>query len=168
MDIALLILIGLVALTAIGAFWKGRWQLVVSGLKQGGQTLKMMWFRLLLGMLFGGLIQVLIPSELIAEWLGPASGWKGIIIASYAGVIISGGPFVTMPILASIYAAGAGVGPVIAFLVSMNMVGVRILIAWQIPFLGAKLALVRYLVCFFVPPLVGIVGGALYQLLGIA
>ncbi len=167
MDIALLILIVLVSVTAVAAFWKGRWQLVTSGLKQAGGTLKSMWLRLLLGITFGGLIQVLIPSALIADWLGPASGLRGILIGSYAGIIISGGPFVTLPIIASIYAAGAGAGPVIAFLVSMNLVGVRALIAWQIPFLGAKLAITRYLVCFFIPPLVGLAGGAVYQLLGI-
>jgi len=168
MDIALLILIAMVLITVIAAFWRGRWQLLISGFKQAGLTLKSMWLRLLLGITFGGLIQVVIPTALIAEWLGPASGLKGILIGSYAGLIISGGPFVTLPVIASIYAAGAGVGPVIAFLVSMNLVGVRILINWQIPFLGAKIALTRYAVCFFIPPLVGLAGGAVYQLLGVA
>ncbi len=167
MDIALLILIALVFLAIVAVFWKGRWQLLISGFKQAGLTFKSMWLRLLLGIMFGGLIQVLIPTELVAEWLGPASGLKGILIGSYAGIIMGGGPYVMLPIIASIYAAGAGVGPVIAFLVSTNLVGVRPLIIWQIPFLGAKIALTRYVVCFFIPPIVGLAGGVVYQLLGV-
>jgi len=86
MDIALWVLVGMVFIATAITLWKGRWQLLTSGFKQAGLTLKSVWFRLLLGFTLGGLLQVLIPSQLIAEWLGPASGLKGILIASYAGV----------------------------------------------------------------------------------
>jgi uncharacterized membrane protein YraQ (UPF0718 family) len=168
MDIALLILIVLVFLAILAAFWRGRWQLLFSGFKQAGLTLKSMWLRILIGVTFGGLFQVLLPADLVAEWLGPTSGLKGILIGSYAGIIISGGPYVSLPIIASVYAAGAGVGPIIAFLVSIHLVDIRMLIIWQVPFLGIKVAVVRYIVGLFIPPLVGLAGGALYQLLGVA
>ena len=166
MDVALLILVALVFMAMVIAFWKGRWQLLISGFKQTGHTFKSMWLRLLLGITFGGFIQVLIPGPLIAEWLGPASGLKGILIGSYAGIIMSGGPYVMLPVIASIYAAGAGVGPVIALLTG-GMLGLQGLITWQIPFLGAKLALTRYIVCLFVPPIVGLAGAAVYELLNV-
>ncbi|MFC1928949.1 permease [Chloroflexota bacterium] len=168
MDITLLILVALVSMAIVVAFWKGRLPLLVSGFKQTSLTLKSIWLRLLLGFILGGLIKVLVPSSLIAEWLGPASGLKGILIGSYAGLIVGGGPWVFLPIVASIYTAGAGVGPVIAFLASAPLVGLEGLLAWQIPFLGAKIALTRYVVCFFIPPLVGLAGAAVYQLLSVA
>ncbi len=167
MDMALLILIGLVSLAIVAAFWKGRWPLLISGFKQAGLTFKSIWLRILLGITLGGLIQVLLPTALIAEWLGPASGLKGILIGSCAGFIISGGPYFSLPIIASLYAAGAGVGPIIASLVSVHLIDIRMLITWQIPFLGTKIALTRYIVCLFIPPLVGFAGGALYQMLGV-
>ena len=167
MDVALLILVALVFIAMVIAFWKGRWQLLISGFRQTASTFKSMWLRVLLGITFGGLIQVLIPGPLIAEWLGPASGLKGILIGSYVGIIMSGGPYVILPVIASIYAAGAGVGPVIALLTG-GLLGLQGFIAYQIPFLGIKLALSRYIVCLFVPPIVGLAGAAVYQLLKLA
>lgn len=165
MDIALWFLVGMLILAVVLTLWKGRWQLLITGLKQAGLTFKGMWFRLVLGFTLGGLLQVLIPSPLIAEWLGPDSGLKGILIGSYAGIIMTGGPFVTLPIIASIYAAGAGPGPVIALLASMNLLSLPGLLTWAIPFVGVKIALTRYVVCLFIPPFIGLAGGAIYQVL---
>ncbi len=165
MDIALWTLVGMVAVTMAIALGKGGWPLLIAGFKQAGLTVKSMWFRLVLGFTLGGLIQVLVPSPLIAEWLGPASGLKGILIASYAGLILTGGPYVTLPVIASIYAAGAGPGPIIALLASMNLLSLPNLLTWAIPFLGVKLALSRYLVCLFLPPLIGLAGAAVFRLM---
>lgn len=164
MDTALLILAVLLTIAITIAFWKGRWQLLWSGLKQTGHTLRSMWFRILLGIIFGGLIQVLIPRSSIADWLGPTSGLKGILIASYVGLFVSGGPFVIMPVIASIYQAGAGPAQIIALLAG-GLLHVQRLFAWDIPFFGLRLALARFIVALLVPPLIGLTGGALYQLL---
>ncbi len=165
MDISLLVLVGMVLIAIVTAFWKGRWPLLASGFKQAGLTLKMIWPRVLLGITLGGLIRVAVPSTLVAEWLGPASGLKGILIGSYAGILISGGPYITLPIILSVYAAGAGIGPIMALLTSVNLLGLQPLFAWQIPFLGAKITLIRYIICLFIPPLIGFAAAAVYQLL---
>jgi len=166
MDISLLILVSMLSVIMVAAFWKGGWQLVISGLKQTGLTFKSMWFRILLGMTLGGLIQEVIPGDLIARWLGPASGLKGILIGSYVFILGAGPPFVILPVIASIRDAGAGVGPIIALLTG-GMVRIQGLITYGIPFLGAKLALTRYVVCFFLPPLIGLTGAGVYQLLNL-
>jgi uncharacterized membrane protein YraQ (UPF0718 family) len=165
MDITLLILVVMVSVALAIAFWKGRWQLLVSGLKRGCNIFKSMWLRILIGITLGGLIQVLIPHELIAEWIGPESGLKGILIGSYVGVISIGGPHVRMPIIASIYTAGAGAGPIIALLIAMNLLSLQMLLTWQIPFFGVKVPLASYIACLFIPPLAGLVGGGIYELL---
>ena len=165
MDITLLILVALVFLVIVTVLWKGQLRLIILGFKQAGRNLQSIWLRLILGFILGGLIKVLVPSSLIAEWLGPASGLKGILIGSYVGLILPGAPYIILPIIAYTYASGAGVGPVIAFLVSSQLVSLQTLFIWQIPFLGIKIALIRYVVTFFFPPLVGIAGGAIYQIL---
>ncbi len=164
MNMSLWILVGIVVVLMVIALWKGRWQLLISGFKQAGLTFKFMWFRVALGLTLGGLIQVLIPSPVIAEWLGPASGLKGILLGSYIGVITTGGPYVVLPIIASIYSAGAGAGPIIALLVSMNVLSLSGLFMLQIPFLGAKIALTRYVIMLIAVPIIGVVGAAVYQL----
>ncbi len=168
MDITLLILIVMVSVVLAIAFWKGRWQLIAAGLKRGGNIFKSMWLRILIGITLGGLIQVLIPHELIAEWIGPESGLKGILIGSYVAIFSIGGPHVRMPIIASIYAAGAGAGPIIALLIAMNLLSLQMLLTWQIPFFGVKIPLARYIACLFIPPLAGLVGGGIYELLKLA
>jgi uncharacterized membrane protein YraQ (UPF0718 family) len=156
MDSALIILLALVAAATVGTLLRGGRRLLLEGLKQAALTLKSMWLRLILGFSLGGMIQVLIPSDLIAEWLGPTSGLRGILIASYAGIIMTGGPYVSLPIVASIYAAGAGPGPVIALLASMNLLSLPGLLTWAIPFMGARIALTRY---------VGLAGAGVFGLM---
>ena len=80
---------------------------------------------------------------------------------------MTGGPYVTLPVIASIYAAGAGPGPVIALMASMNLLSLPNLITWTIPFLGVKIALTWYVVCLFIPPLIGLAGAAVYQLVSV-
>ena len=164
MDITLLIQVMLVAAATAIAFWKGRWHLLESGFKQAIHSFQTLWLRVLLGLTLGGLIQVLIPRELIAQWLGPDSGMKGILIGSYLGMFVTSGPQVRMPIIASIYAAGAAVGPVIAITISSALLGVTSLCAWQIPFLGVKIPLSRYIACLFITPIAALAGSALYHL----
>ena len=40
------------------------------------------------------------------------------------------------------------------------------LIVWQIPFFGVELPLARYIVIFFIPPLAGLAGAAVFRLMG--
>ena len=167
MDVSMWVLVGMLATAMALAFWKGGWRMLLSGFKEGALTFKSIWVRLVLGFSLGGLIQVVIPSPVIAEWLGPASGMKGILIGSYAGIIITGGPYVTLPVVASIFAAGAGVGPVIALLTSMNLISLPGLLTWAIPFMGVRLALSRYIVCLVIPPIVGLAGSVVYEFLTI-
>lgn len=167
MDIALLTLIILLTLAIVAAFWQGRWPLLWAGLKQTGRTFRLMWLRILLGIAFGGLIQVLVPRNLIGEWLGPASGLKGILIGSYVGLFVSGGPYVILPVIASIYHAGAGPGQVIS-LMAGGMLNIQGVITWDIPFFGLRLSLATYIVSLFLPPLIGLAGGALFHLLNLA
>ncbi len=165
MDITLLTLTALVLVLTCVALWRGGYKLIISGFKQAIRNLQSVWLPLIFGFTLGGLVKVLIPESAIAEWIGPASGLKGILIGSYAGVIMGGGPYVNLPIITAIYTAGAGVGPVIAMLSSSNLLGLQGLFVWQIPFLGAKIAIVRYVVCLFVPPFIGFTGSLIYKLL---
>ncbi len=165
LDTTSLILLALVFLGVAAAFWTGGWELAIRGLTRAGQLIQMVWLRLLLGFTLGGLIQVLIPRAVIAKWLGPTSGLKGILIGSYIGIIMGGGPYVTMPIIASIYRAGAGAGPIIALLTGRALLGLQLLIVWQIPFLGVGIPLTKYVVCLFITPLVGLAGAAAFRLI---
>jgi len=157
--------VGLVLLAVAAAFWTGGEQLTKSGLEHARELIKTVWLRLLLGFTLGGLIQVLVPRALITKWLGPTSGLKGILIGSYMGIIMPGPPYVIFPIIASIYRAGAGAGPIIALLAGRALLGLQHLIVWQIPFLGVGIPLATYIVCLFLTPLVGLAGAAVFKVI---
>lgn len=165
LDKSLLLMATIVLIALIAALAIGGWQLAIDGLKQSGQLINTIWLRLLLGFTLGGLVQVLIPRELVAKWLGNTSGIKGILIGSYIGAILPGGPYVFLPLIASIYKAGAGVGPVIAFLTGRALLGIHILVVWQIPFLGMEIPLARYIACVFIPPIVGLAGASVFRMI---
>jgi len=164
-DITFIILTALLLAAFLFATLKGGWTLTASGLIKTGHTVQKVWLRLLLGFILGGLIQELIPKNMISKWLGPESGLKGILIASYAGIFLSGGPYMMLPVFVSIYRAGAGVGPLMALLSGRGLLSLQLLLVWQIPFLGVELSVSRYLACIIVPPVAGLAGNAIYKLL---
>ena len=166
LDIALLILIALVLAAFALSFWKGGWQLTFLSITKAGGLFEKIWFRLLLGFLLGGFIQVLIPRTLVSKWLGSGSGLKGILIASYVSMFATGGPFVWLPIVASIYRSGADIGPVLSLITARAILSLQMLVIWQIPFFGAELSLSRYIPCLLVPPIVGLLGRATFRIFG--
>jgi uncharacterized membrane protein YraQ (UPF0718 family) len=125
------------------------------------------------GMLFGvaplilfafavaGLIQVVIPPELIRTWLGTEAGWKGVVIGSVAGAMIPGGPYVSFPIIAAIFHAGAGVGTTVSLITGWAMLGIA-----QMPFelalIGPRFMLVRLCTVVLVPPIAGVLAQYLF------
>jgi len=164
LDKTLLLLCALVLLAVVATLFMGGWQLTVDGLQRAGQLVNTIWLRLLLGFILGGIVSVLVPNALVAKWLGHTSGLKGILIGSYIGTILPGGPFVALPVIASIYRAGAGVGPVIALLTGRALLGINMLIVWQIPFLGLEIPLAKYIICLVIPPLLGLGGAAVFRI----
>ena len=68
-----------------------------------------------------------------------------------------------MPVIASVYAAGAAAGPIIALITAANLVRIQGLLIMEIPFFGARIALSRYILCLLMPPLVGLAGSALFR-----
>ena len=58
----------------------------------------------------------LVPADIATAWLGDDSGLSGIMIASLAGGIMPGGPFVTFPLVITFSKAGAGVAQMTALL----------------------------------------------------
>lgn len=110
---------------------------------------------LLLGFTIAGLLQVLLPRDVIARWMGADSGWRGLLAGSFAGMLTPGGPFTHFPILASFLKAGAGIGPVSAYIAGWALLGINRIVVWEMPILGWKFVLARAAACIFVPPVCG-------------
>ena len=107
------------------------------------------------GILLGGFVQVLIPADLIARWLGTKSGVRGILIAT-AGAITPGGPLVSFPLVLALRAAGADAAALVAYLTAWSTIALNRMIIWEIPFMGVEFTLIRVASSIFLPILVGL------------
>ena len=114
------------------------------------QVLPLLFF----AFLAAGMVQVLVPKELIASWVGAGSGLRGILIGTMAGGLAPGGPFVSLPIAAGLVRSGAGVGTMVAFLTGWSLWGIARL-PMEVGILGWKLTGIRLACTFFFPPIAG-------------
>jgi uncharacterized membrane protein YraQ (UPF0718 family) len=86
---------------------------------------------------------------------------KGILIASGMGAITPGGPFVSFPLVAALYRAGAGIGPVVAFITAWSLLSIS-RIPMEIAFVGTRVVLIRVLATVVFPPLAGLIANGLF------
>ncbi len=112
--------------------------------------------------LIAGLIQVLVPEKFIINWLGVRSGLRGIMIGAVAGALTPGGPYISFPIVASLYRAGAGIGTVVAFVAAWSLWSLA-RFPYEISFIGAKFTLIRFLSTLIFPPLAGIIANTFFS-----
>lgn len=126
------------------------------GLKVAGQNIVLIAPRIVMAIVVAGLFAVILPTELVAEWLGRDSGFKGIVVASLAGGVTPGGPILSFPIVAILFQAGAGAGPLIAYLTAWSVFALHRLFAYELPMMGARFALLRLASSLVLPFLAGI------------
>lgn len=122
--------------------------------------------RVISAFLMAGFVQVLIPKDMIHKWIGERSGLKGIVIASLAGAFTPGGPLISFPLIAALYKLGANSGPLVAYLISWEILGIQRIIVWEIPFMGVKFAILKFVVSIPLPLLAGLTAQKLILYLG--
>ena len=111
---------------------------------------------LVFAFIIAGMVQVLIPKELISRWVGGESGLRGILIGTVAGGLTPGGPYVSLPLVAGLLKAGAGVGTMVAYLTAWSLWAVGRL-PMEFGMLGWRFTLVRLACTFFFPPIAGLI-----------
>jgi uncharacterized membrane protein YraQ (UPF0718 family) len=118
----------------------------------------MLWFvlpRLIPAMLLAGLLQVLVPQELIGRYFGRQSGLRAIVLATLAGVITPGGPMVSVPFMVVLANSGMALPPLVAYITSWSLFGIQRIIAWEAPLMGWHFVAVRVVPSLAFPVLAG-------------
>lgn len=160
-----LILGTLVLVCAALAFRSGGIARVGEALTSGTKLFLSVLPNLVLGFALAGFLHVLLPSELIVQWMGQKSGVRGLLVGTVAGTLTPGGPFMHFPILASFLAKGAGVGPVCAYIAAWALLGLNRFLVWELPILGSQIALARLIASVWFPPFIGWFGQTVYRLM---
>jgi uncharacterized membrane protein YraQ (UPF0718 family) len=112
-----------------------------------------------------GLFDVLVPTSVLVTWLGAERAGRGILVGWGAGLAIPGGPYVLFPIMANLFGKGVAAGPLIALISAKTLVSPIRMLTYEAPLLGWPLTLARFLPGVLVPPLLGVVGQWLFDLL---
>jgi len=155
-DGTLLSMLGLLACLAALAYFRGGLDAATQGLHEGVNLIVRFGPVIVVSLLAAGYFGQLLPREAVQGWLGDEAGIRGIVIAAGAGIITPSGPFVSMPIAAVLLRSGASTAAVVAFLSAWALLAVHRLVAWEIPILGWRFALVRYGLCLLLPILAGL------------
>ena len=132
-----IILWSTVAALGFMAWQRGR-AVLVSSAREGTMDFINIVPRIALGVIGSGYIAAIIPPEVITGWLGPNSGWSGVLAAVIAGAATPGGPVVGFSIGAVALKSGGGAPQVIAYVVAWALFAFQRLILWEIPFMPAR------------------------------
>jgi uncharacterized membrane protein YraQ (UPF0718 family) len=136
-------------------YYKGQGQHIIgmrSALRMTVQILPLLAFAFIVA----GMLQVLIPQELLSEWVGTESGMRGIFIGTVAGALVHGGPYVSLPVAAGLLRSGASVGTTVAFITGWSLWAFSRL-PMEVGIMGWRFTLIRIASTFFFPPIAGLI-----------
>jgi uncharacterized membrane protein YraQ (UPF0718 family) len=150
------VIMGIIALVLVGiGYFKGEGQHI-----QGFQSAFKMTIEILplliFAFLIAGMIQVLLPRDLLNKWVGMESGLRGILIGTLAGGITPGGPYVSLPVVAGLLKSGASAGTMVAYITSWSLWAIARL-PMEIGILGWRFTALRFATTFFFPPIAGLI-----------
>ncbi len=111
---------------------------------------------LVFAFIVAGMVQSLVPQQLLSKWIGSGSGMRGILIGTVTGALIPGGPYVCMPIVAGMLSTGAGVGTMVAFVAGRALWNISSL-PLEVGILGWKFTCIRFASTFIFPPIAGLI-----------
>ena len=160
LDGTLLALVAVVAVLAWVAYARGGEELLRRGLADGGVLLYRYALLIVVSFLAAGLASAVLPEQWVRQSFGAESGLRGIVLATAVGIVTPAGPFVSVPLAAVMIRSGAAAGPVVAFLAGWALLALHRFIAWEVPLLGWRFALLRYATCIVLPPIAGLIARA--------
>lgn len=112
---------------------------------------------LIVAILLAGFVYALVPRDLVARWLGREAGLKGIVLASVAGALTPGGPWVSFSLVLTLSAAGADIGALVAYVTGWSVIAIHRVIIWEIPMMGPDLTFMRLAASLFLPIIAGLI-----------
>ena len=133
------------------------------GVRNGVSMVVSILPRMMPAILIAGLMQVLIPQDVVSRYFGQQSGLGGIVVASAAGVFTPGGPMVSVPFMVVLANSGVATAPLVAYMTAWSLFGLQRIIAWEAPLMGWRFVAVRVVPSLAFPVLAGWLVKVFYQ-----
>jgi uncharacterized membrane protein YraQ (UPF0718 family) len=136
----------------------------VAGLKSAWNMTLQIIPLLIFAFIIAGLVQTLLPRDLISTWVGDESGFRGILIGTITGALTPGGPYVSLPIAAGLLRTGASIPTMVAFVTGWSLINLARL-PLEVGIMGWRFTLIHYLSVIIFAPLAGLIATLLVKLL---
>jgi uncharacterized membrane protein YraQ (UPF0718 family) len=162
MDISVFVLLALTLGLLVFAFVRDT-RLPGAALLATSRLVGSVWIELTLGFVLAGLVDVLVPADVLVKWLGAERGAQGILVGWVSGLLLPGGPYVLFPIMANLFAKGVGAGPLITLITAKTLVSPIRMLTYEAPLMGWPVTLARFIPGLLVPPVLGVVGQWLFE-----
>jgi uncharacterized membrane protein YraQ (UPF0718 family) len=162
LDPSTLVLAGLAIVFAVVAYFRDP-SLPLIGARNGLKMLLFIAPRLIPALVLAGLVQVLVPQEIVSRHFGREAGLRAILIATGAGMITPGGPMVSVPFMVALAHSGAALPALVAYMTSWSLFGVQRIIAWEAPLMGWHFVWVRVLPSLAFPVVAGWLVATFYR-----
>lgn len=150
------ILLIIVLILSITAYWIGGMELVSKSLDKAGQTALHSILLIIFAFLVIGQLQVVISADVVKKLLDKYSGTKGIILSALAGGLFPGGPYIFYPFLAGLKGKGIPYYLILSFTAGKHGYDFTRL-PLEISLISPGLALLRNIITLPVPYLLGLV-----------
>ena len=105
MDTSTTVMMIAAVVTLVAVYWKSP-AAASNGVNATAALILEITPRMVAAFTLAGLIQAVVPQELIVKSMGQGSGTKGILIGMTLGSVTPGGPMTHFPIIASLFKVG--------------------------------------------------------------
>lgn len=130
-----------------------------AGLLRAAEHIVILLPRMVLALIATGFMVLLIPGELIGQYLGDDAGFTGILIGSAAGLLVPSGGLIVFALAAAFASKGASTPALVAFLTGWSVFALHRIFLFEIPLLGARFARMRVVTVLVLPPIAGGLAG---------
>lgn len=161
------LLLGLAFLALLAVVRRRGRATMLDGLERAMEQFAHVLPQLMVALLVAGFLAKLIPAELIGGLVGPEAGWRGLVIAAFAGPIVPAGPVLAFSIAALLERVGATPEALVAFITSWSLFTIHRMVSYELPLLGASFLRLRLLSVGLVPIAAGVIAAGLVKLLDI-
>lgn len=152
-----IIVLGLICLSLAGYLFVHDRSKIGEALVVAGRQGRILIIRVPLAILAASLIGRLIPTTYVSNLIGQESGIVGVLIASFVGAFIPGGPMLSFPLALVVWQLGAGQAQMVAFLASWSIFAVHRMISYELPLLGGRFVIIRMASSWMLPFLAGLI-----------
>ena len=111
-------------------------------------------FLIIFSMLIATMLPTLISREIIVQYLGGASGWRGILMATLLGGLTPGAPYAVVPLIAGLMKQGMSFAPAMSMVCAWGLWSLG-RVPFQAAVLGGRFTLIQVLVSLPLPLIAG-------------